>query len=56
MTRFVLSAVIYAVLVLTSWIAVVVEGGWYTWIWAVLAPVGLLLLLSDLLPRRGGRI
>jgi hypothetical protein len=56
MTRFGLSAVIYAVLVLTSWIAVVVEGGWYTWIWAVLAPVGLLLLLSDLLPRRGGRI
>ena len=55
MTRFAVSAAIYAVLVITSWVAVAVDGGWYTWVWALLAPVGLLLLLSDLLPGRRGR-
>jgi hypothetical protein len=52
MKRFVVSVTIYAVLVVTGWIAAAVDGGWYTWVWAILAPIGLLLLLSELLPSR----
>jgi hypothetical protein len=51
--RFGISVAIFAVLVVASWVAVATDGGWYTWLWAVLAPVGLALLLSELLP--GGR-
>ena len=53
MIRFGVSVAIFAVLVVASWIAVSTDGAWYTWLWAILAPIGLLLLLSELLP--GGR-
>ena len=53
MIRFVLSVAIFAVLVVASWVAVATDGGWYTWLWAILAPIGLVLLLSELFP--GGR-
>ena len=53
MIRFALSVAIFAVLVVASWIAVSTDGAWYTWLWAILAPIGLFLLLSELLP--GGR-
>ena len=52
MKRLILSVAIYAVLVVTGWVAAVIDGEWYTWLWAVLAPIGLLLLLSELLPWR----
>jgi len=50
--RFIASVAIYAVLVVTGWLAAIIDGAWYTWLWAVLAPIGLLLLLSELLPAR----